>query len=71
MDTEQCIEMMKALSRLYKNASESINIPSSEINKLKHVLTEIEMYISSIRKSMDILNKRPVGQIDKKIKIDK
>ena len=68
MDTEQCIEMMKALSRLYKNASESINIPSSEINKLKHVLTEIEMYISSIRKSMDILNKRSG---DKKIKIDK
>ncbi len=68
MDTEQCIEMIKALSRLYKNASESINIPSSEINKLKHVLTEIEMYISSIRKSMDILNKRSG---DKKIKIDK
>lgn len=68
MDTEQCIEMIKALSRLYKNASESINIPSSEINKLKHVLTEIEIYISSIRKSMDILNKRSG---DKKIKIDK
>ena len=54
MDTEQCVEMMKALSALYKRASESNNIPSSEINKLKHVLTEVEMFVSSMRKSMYI-----------------
>ena len=70
MDTEQCVEMMKALSALYKRASESNNIPSSEINKLKHVLTEVEMFVSSMRKSMDILDNHKIKideKIDKKI----
>ena len=58
MNTEQCIEMMKALSNGYNRLSQSNNISSREVYKLSHVMTEIELSIISIEKSLAIMKKK-------------
>jgi len=55
MDVEQCIDMMKELSRVYNQIAITNKVPTNQINKLKHTLNELEIYMISIRKSMDKL----------------
>ena len=55
MDLEQCVSMMEELSRVYKQIAITNKVPTNQINKLKHTLTELEIYMISIRKSVDQL----------------
>ena len=57
MNTEQCITMMKNLCDVYRRATESSNIHSNEIYKLKHTLTELELSMGAMRKHMDKIYK--------------
>ena len=58
MNTDQCIEMMKALQNAYQQLSQSDNIPSREVYRLSHVITEIELSIISIKKNIEIMKKK-------------
>ena len=55
MDLEQCVSMMEELSRVYKQIAITNKVPTNQINKLKHTLTELEIHMISIRKSVDQL----------------
>ena len=49
MDTEQCIQMMKELSNVYRRISESNSVSSEKKNILKHTLTELELSMITMR----------------------
>ena len=49
MDTEQCIQMMKELSNVYRRLSESDSVSSEKKNILKHTLTELELSMITMR----------------------
>ena len=49
MDTEQCIQMMKELSNVYRRLSESNSVSSEKKNILKHTLTELELSMITMR----------------------
>jgi len=53
MEPEQCVEMMKSLSEAYRRAANAGEIPSHKVYELKHVVTEIDMYVNSMRKSVE------------------
>ena len=55
MDLEQCVSMMEELSRVYKQIAITNKVPTNQINKLKHTLTELEIHMISIRKSVNQL----------------
>ena len=57
MDFEQCVEMMEHLRDSYKQMSSSNNISISDIRKVKHILTQLELSMISIRNSVDKMTK--------------
>ena len=63
MDIEQCIEMINALRDTYKGMVSAGNIKKGDINRLKHTITEIELAMISMRKS--------VQELEIKLKLNK
>jgi len=53
MDLEQCVDMIKELASVYSQMAITSKISTNKVNKLKNILTEIEIYMVSIRKSVD------------------
>ena len=43
MNTEQCLEMIKALNNTYQQVAMSGTPARKDVYKLKHLLTEIDM----------------------------
>ena len=54
MTPEECIEMMEALSSSFKQAS-SEGVSKQQKFRFKHILTQLELYMISMRKSVDIM----------------
>ena len=52
MNTEQCLEMIKALNDTYQRIAMSGTPEKKDVYKLKHLLTEIEMVMISMKKSV-------------------
>ena len=55
MNTEQCLEMIKALNNTYQQVAMSGTPARKDVYKLKHLLTEIDMIMISMRKSIDTM----------------
>ena len=58
MNPDQCLEMMNALRDAYKRVALSTALPKKELYHLKHILTEIELAIISMKKSMKIIESK-------------
>ena len=52
MDLEQCLAMIKSLSDAYKRIALSTSPPQTELYRLKHLMTEIDLAILSMKKSL-------------------
>ncbi len=63
MDIDQCIEMINALRDTYKGMVSAGNIKKGDINRLKHTITEFELAMISMRKS--------VQELEIKLKLNK
>ena len=51
MSPEECIDIMEALSLSFKRASNE-GVSNQQKFKFKHILTQIELHIISMRKSV-------------------
>ena len=58
MNPDQCLEMMNALRDAYKQVALSPALPKKELYHLKHILTEIELAIISMKKSMKTIESK-------------
>lgn len=58
MEPEECVEMMKALRDAYSRVSGKEDLTLEQIYDLKHVLTEIEMCVISMRASIKKMEKK-------------
>ena len=58
MEPEECLEMMKALRDAYKRVSGRVDFSLEQVYDLKHVLTEIEMCVISMRASIKKMEKK-------------
>ena len=56
MNPDECIEIMKSLCDLYHRASETPIVSPHKAYRLKHTLTELELIMISIRKSVEKIN---------------
>ena len=52
MDAEQCIEMMKALSRTFTQISQQGDVVEDDIYRLRHILLELQLSMISMEKSV-------------------
>jgi len=55
MNTEECLEMIKALNNTYQQVARASTPARKDVYKLKHLLTEIDMIMISMRKSIDTM----------------
>ena len=55
MDIEQCIDIMRSLEDAYKRIAQSGSVPSDKVFQLKHSVTELELLMISIKKSMKVI----------------
>ena len=55
MDIEQCIDMMRSLKDAYKRTAQSGGVPADKVFQLKHSVTELELLMISIKKSMKVI----------------
>ena len=69
MNTEQCLEMIKALNNTYQQVAMSGTPARKDVYKLKHLLTEIDMIIISMRKSVATMIEKLNKQEEAKHKI--
>jgi hypothetical protein len=58
MEPEECVEMMKTLRDAYSRVSGKEDFTLEQIYDLKHVLTEIEMCVISMRASIKKMEKK-------------
>tara|TARA_B110001454_G_C12696444_1_gene424607 strand:+ start:206 stop:415 length:210 start_codon:yes stop_codon:yes gene_type:complete len=54
MTPEECIDIIEALSLSFKQAS-SEGVSKQQKLKFKHILTQLELHMISMRKSVDIM----------------
>ena len=58
MNLEQCIEIMKKLSETYMGTASAPIADPEQTYRLAHALTEIEMHIITMRKSIKMMKKK-------------
>ena len=58
MNIDQCVEMIASLRDAYQRIAQSSTVPSGQVYKLKHALTEIELSMISMRKNIQIMEKK-------------
>ena len=55
MDIDQCVEIITSLKDVYQRVAHSSTVPWEQVYKLKHALTEIELSMISMRKSIQTM----------------
>ena len=60
MDIDQCIEVMKSLQEAYQRVAQSGHISSDKVFHLKHSVTELELIMISIKKSMEVIEEKHI-----------
>ena len=60
MDIDQCIEVMKLLKEAYQRVAQSGHISSDNVFHLKHTVTELELIMISIKKSMEVIEEKHI-----------
>ena len=60
MDIDQCIEVMKSLKEAYQRVALSGHIASDKVFHLKHSVTELELIMISIKKSMEVIEEKHI-----------
>ena len=60
MDIEQCIEVMKSLKEAYQRVAQSGHISSDKVFHLKHTVTEFELIMISIKKSLEVIEEKHI-----------
>ena len=58
MNLEQCVDIMKTLSETYMGTASAPVVDREQAFRLAHALTEIEMYIITMRKSIKMMKKK-------------
>jgi len=58
MNLEQCIDIMKKLSETYMGTASAPVVDREQAFRLAHALTEIEMYIITMRKSIKMMKEK-------------
>ena len=58
MNLEQCVDIMKTLSETYMGTASAPIADPEQTYRLAHALTEIEMHIITMRKSIKMMKKK-------------
>tara|TARA_B100000029_G_C17019366_1_gene757936 strand:- start:306 stop:554 length:249 start_codon:yes stop_codon:yes gene_type:complete len=58
MNLEQCVDIMKKLSETYMGTASAPVADPEQTFRLAHALTEIEMYIITMRKSIQMMKEK-------------
>jgi len=58
MNLEQCVDIMKKLSETYMGTASAPVADPEQTFRLAHALTEIEMYIITMRKSIKMMKEK-------------
>ena len=58
MNLEQCIEIMKKVSETYMGTASAPIVDTEQAYRLAHALTEIEMHIITMRKSIKLMKEK-------------
>ncbi len=58
MNLEQCVDIMKKLSETYMGTASAPVADPEQTFRLAHALTEIEMHIITMRKSIKIMKEK-------------
>jgi len=58
MNLEQCIDIIKTLSETYMGTASAPVVDPEQTIRLSHALTEIEMYIITMRKSIKMMKEK-------------
>ena len=58
MNLEQCVDIMKKLSETYMGTASAPTADPEQTYRLAHALTEIEMHIITMRKSIKMMKEK-------------
>ena len=52
MDINQCVDVLRSLKDAYQQISQEGDVSTNKVLELKHTVTELELLLISIKKSM-------------------
>ena len=52
MDIDQCVDVLRSLKDAYQQISQEGDVSTNKVLELKHTVTELELLLISIKKSM-------------------